>query len=308
MIEFQHDQHGGWTPNPEGVQFFIDQEPARGSFQDWAPHLVGAGAKQELIALYKAWKDVNNGQYIDYVAQTIGDCTSQGTGHGIDLVEAILIAIGHKKLEFRQICTEALYGAGRATANMLGTRGDGCYGAAMAEAAKTIGVASRQDLGEYDGARARQWGSTGLPADVKSLCSQHRLLNYGKVSTWDEYVDALASLRPVAVCSNQGFTLVRDQDGFCRPKGSWPHCMLHCGARQDKRPGGLIFQSWGPESPTGPLVYDQPPNSFWADRDVVEEMLAAGDSWALDGFGGWAGPGLPDRWSWGGFATPTLAA
>lgn len=304
---FDPNVHGGWTPCPEGVEFFVAQDPSRASFQTAAPHLVGAGDKIDQALLYKAWKEVNDGKYIDYVAQTIGDCTSQGHAHGLDLVQAILIAMGHKRLAFKQICTEALYGAGREKANMLGTRGDGCYGAAMCEAAKTIGVASRDDLGAYDGGRARQWGSSGLPAAVKALCSKHLLLNYAKITTFDGLCDAQAGMMPVTVCSNQGFTIVRDDDGFCRPKGSWSHCMLICGVRRGSRPGACIFQSWGPDCPTGPLALDQPPNSFWADADVVEEMLAAGDSWALDGFGGWDGPGLPDRWAWDDFAAPAAA-
>lgn len=304
---FDFAQHGGWTPNPEGVDFFIAQNPVRSSFQASAPHLVGTGADKELILLYKAFKDVNGGKYIPYDAQTIGDCPSMGFGHGSDLLQALQIVQGHQKEQFRQICTEALYGAGRQCANMLRSWSDGCYGAPMAEALKTIGAASRDDLGPYDGQRAKKWGYSGIPDDVRALCAQHKIDDYAKVTSWGEYVDAMANLNPVIICSNRGFTLTRDQDGFCRPSGSWAHCMLHSGARQDKRPGGCIFQSWGPNMPTGPLTLDQPPNSFWADRDVVESMIDAGDAWAIKGFNGWAGAGLPVHWTWDDFATPFVS-
>ena len=72
--------------------------------------------------------------------------------------------------------------------------------------------------------------------------------------------------------------------------------------RADARPGACFFQSWGPTQPTGPLTLDQPGNSFWVDRDVVESMIAAGDSWSISQFEGYPGQELPPLWSYAGFA------
>ena len=72
--------------------------------------------------------------------------------------------------------------------------------------------------------------------------------------------------------------------------------------RADARPGACIFQSWGSDVPSGPLALDQPPNSFWADRSVVETMLAARDSWSLSGFVGYPPQSLPESWTYAGFA------
>ena len=122
------------------------------------------------------------------------------------------------------------------------------------------------------------------------------------ITTYGELEDALANGYPVTVCSDQGFTLERDAQGFCLPQGTWAHCMLIVGVRADERPGACIFQSWGNTVPSGPLALDQPPNSFWADRAVVEHMLGMQDSWALSNFEGYPEQDLPAHWTYEGFA------
>ena len=74
--------------------------------------------------------------------------------------------------------------------------------------------------------------------------------------------------------------------------------MVFIGLRFDQ-PGALIGQSWGPDTPGGPLVMDQPSFSFWADRRTVEGMLAAGDSWALSKAPAFKARPLPARWTYG---------
>jgi len=183
-----------------------------------------------------------------------------------------------------------------------GSFSDGAVGAWAAKAVSTIGTVDRDLVGPYDGQRAKSWGARGVPDTIKSQAGQHKVTTVSLIQTYEELEDALANGYPVTVCSNQGFTLQRDQDGFCRPKGSWGHCMLIVGVRADSRPGACIFQSWGSEMPSGPLGLDQPPNSFWAERDVVSSMLAMQDSWALSQFEGYPGQVIPDHWSYRGFA------
>lgn len=50
----------------------------------------------------------------------------------------------------------------------------------------------------------------------------------------------------------------------------------------------LVEQSWGQNTPDGPLYLDQPDNSFWIDYDVADKMLREQDSFALSVF-----PGFP---------------
>ena len=291
---------GGWVHSPDEVAKHL-ATLAKPTFAEAAPHLSGAGTDKTVL-LYKAFKDVNGG-YIPYAAQQIGDCVSFGFGHGVDLLECVQIAIGHKAEALEQTATEAVYGMARVDigGGQLG-RGDGAIGAWAAKAVSTIGTLSRDVVGPYSGQRAKQWGASGVPADIKAKAGDHKVKTATLVSTYEELEDALANGYPVPVCSNQGFTMTRDEQGFCRPRGVWGHCMLIVGVRADDRPGACIFQSWGPGTPSGPLALDQPSNSFWADRDVVARMLAMQDTWALSNFDGYPGQVLPAHWSYAGFA------
>lgn len=292
---------GGWRHDPEEVARALAGMP-RPLFAASAPGLARSGAGKTVL-LYKAFKDVNGGQYIDYPAQTIGDCVSHGFGHGVDLLGAVQISIGKKAEEFKQTATEAIYGMARV--DIGGERGsysDGAVGAWAAKAVSTIGTVDRDVVGPYDGKRAKDWGARGVPSDIKQKAAEHKVQTTSLVTTFEELEDALANGYPVTVCSNQGFTLTRDSDGFCRPRGRWGHCMLIVGVRNDTKSGACIFQSWGSDVPSGPLALDQPPNSFWAERSVVESMLSMQDSWSLSSFEGYPTQVLPTHWSYDGFA------
>jgi len=292
---------GGWRKDPAEVARVLAGMP-RPTFSASAPGLARSGAGKTVL-LYKAFRDVNGGDYIDYPAQTIGDCVSQGFGHGIDLLESVEISMGKKPQRFVQTATEAIYGMARVdVGGERGSDSDGAVGAWAARAVCSIGTVSRELLGPYDGQRAKHWGRDGVPDEVRKKAAAHRVMTTSLVTAYEDLEDALANGYPVTVCSDQGFTLERDADGFCRAEGTWGHCMLIVGVRADDRPGACIFQSWGSEAPTGPLALDQPPNSFWAERDVVAAMLAQADSWSLSNFDGYPPQTLPMHWTYDGFA------
>jgi hypothetical protein len=101
----------------------------------------------------------------------------------------------------------------------------------------------------------------------------------------------------VTICAKQGFTLHHDQDGFSQVRGTWGHCMLIAGVRFD-RPGACIMQSWGPDMPDAPCALDLPSLSFWADQQVLERILAKGDSWAMSKTPGFVQRPLPEHWNY----------
>ncbi len=284
----------GWLGIDAIQRTFASQFPALAAA---APGLVAQARGPSPILLYKAWHDVL-GKAPDYPAQQIGDCVSFGHGHANDLLQCIEIALG-EPAEFRETDTEFIYATSREVAGILGS-GDGSYGAAAVKAMMTTGLVSREMLGDqgaYDGKRAKEWGRSGAPAGVKAKAAPFKLGSAALVSTWDELVGALTNGYPVTICSDQGFTLHRDQDGFCQARGSWGHCMFIAGVRFD-RPGACILQSWGPDVPDGPLGLDQPSFSFWAEQSVVERMLAQGDSWALSKAPDFVARPLPEHWSY----------
>ena len=257
------------------------------------------------VLLYKAWVDVI-GSYISYPRQLIGDCVSFGHSHGYDLLQCVEIALSDPGIKDRpakvaqadiECATEYVYAASRRAAGMLGSWSDGSFGSAAVKAMTTGGVAPRSAIGPYDGQRAKKWGHDGPPAELDRLAANYRLGGSALVRTWDELFAALVNGYPVTVCSNQGFTLQRDNEGFCAPRGSWGHCMLICGIKNGNRPGALIAQSWGDSMPSGPVALDQMTYSFWADKNVVESMLAAGDSWALSAAPYFVPRPIPAHWS-----------
>lgn len=285
----------GWLGADEVQQTFAAQHPA---LADAAPGLFAdAPPDGAPILLYKAFKDVI-GKFPVYPAQEIGDCVGFGHGHGVDLLQCVEIALGEPS-EFRETDTEFIYATSREAAGILG-RQDGSYGSAAVSAMTTYGVVSREMLGAdgpYSGQRAKQWGYSGAPQAIKALAAAFKLGSAARVGTWDELTAAIRNGYPVSICSNQGFSLQRDADGFCPPKGSWGHCMVIAGVRFD-RPGACILQSWGPDQPVGPTALDQPSYSFWADKAVVERILAQGDSWALAKAPQFVARTLPPSWSY----------
>lgn len=284
----------GWLGADEVQRGFAARRP---TFVQAAAGLVRDDAGGPPVLLYKAFRDVL-GSYPAYPAQQIGDCVGFGHGHGLDLLQCVEIALGEAS-DFRESSTEFIYAASREAAGILGNR-DGSYGSAAVSAMSTIGVASREMLGAgggYSGERAKSWGYYGAPAELKAKAAAFKLGSAARVTTWAELTAAMRNGYPVTICSNQGFTMARDRDGFCAARGSWGHCMLIAGVRFD-RPGACILQSWGPDQPAGPLALDQPSYSFWADRAAVESILAQGDSWALARAPEFAPRPLPERWSY----------
>ncbi len=274
------------------------------SFAEWRPTLSKAASslirdarEDSPILLYQAFRDVL-GEYPAYPAQGIGDCVGFSHGHGLDMLQCIEISLG-TPASFRESSTEFIYAASREVAGLLDDR-DGSYGSAAVASMSMIGVASREVLGRngaYSAERAATWGRDGIPAEIKARASGMRLGAAARVSCWVELVAAMRNGYPVTVCSNRGFSSQRDAEGFCPAEGYSGHSMLIGGVRFD-RPGACLLQSWGPDDPIGPLAMNQPGYSFWADLDIIEDMLAQGDSWAMSRTPRFAARALPEHWSY----------
>lgn len=91
FVPFEPCHLCGWVNHPAGVAYQLSRMPYP-YFRTAAANLMGADADRDLL-VYKAWKDVL-GSYPDYHRQEIGDCTSFGSGHNVDLTECVQIALG----------------------------------------------------------------------------------------------------------------------------------------------------------------------------------------------------------------------
>jgi hypothetical protein len=267
------------------------------SFSSAAPNLMGA---DQDVYLYRAWKTVL-GQYPDYVAQQIGDCTSFGSGHAIDVLQCVEIALGNQPIGYQETCTEAIYGMGREVGGMLGG-GDGCYGVAVAKALTTMGAVPRKLVGPYSGQRAKQWGRSGVPASIKTAAADFKVGATTLVTTLEEMDAALANLYPCAGGFSQGFSMHRDANGVCRQQGRWGHEEA-CVARRTRNGTReyLLLQSWGDGVPDGPQTDDQPSYSFWVVDAAMADILSQRDFLAFSAFGGFEKREVPAAWTYKDF-------
>lgn len=286
----------GWVDHPDRYQMVRTFAPP---LAQSSPALMEAPPVENSL-LYKAWKDVN-GSYPSYVAQQIGDCTSFGSGHANDLSMAIEMVLGTPWV-WEETCTEAIYGMGREIAGMLGG-GDGCYGVAVAKALVTMGAVPRSLVGPYSGQRAKDWGRSGVPADIKKAAADHKLGNAALVTSLAELDAALANGYPAAGGFSQGFTMHRDSNGMCSQSGRWGHEECFCAKRvRNGQAEYLLLQSWGDNVPDGPLSDDQPSFSFWVTANAMSSILSQQDTLVFSGAAGFQKRTIPDSWTIGDFA------
>lgn len=255
-----------------------------------APHLMGTWDGKTSFSLWAVAKKVL-GKELPAQRQTLGTCVSRGWSLALNLLQCSMIAQGGA-FEFRPVAHAPIYGGSREIAGILAPPGrDGSFGGAAARSVKEIGNAYLDELNDsYDSDKlAGQMGHKGVPADVKKLCSDNLVKDTTQVKTFEEAANLIFNGYPVPVCSNQGFTMTRDKDGFCKPQGSWAHCM--CFASVIVLPSGKrglgCGQSWGQNTPSGTLLSGCPDYVFGVDEETCNRMLRGGDSYGVANFDSW---------------------
>lgn len=285
----KYDALCGWVNDPAEVTAVLARLPMP-IFGVSSEDVTGSG-KGKVALLYKAVEKVV-GKFPDYVPQAIGDCVSFGFRTCIDVLKCVEIVTGEREEWKAETATEPIYGGSRVEIGGGRLRGDGSVGAWAAEWVSKYGVLLRQvydgvDLTEYSGSRAKDWGRRGCPDELEGVAREHPVETVSMVTTYEDARDAIANGYPVAVCSNQGFTSTRDNEGFAKARGSWAHCMAFIAVDDaHRRPGLLCMNSWGQTWISGPTRHDQPAGSFWVDAEVCDDMLSGEDSFALSSFVG----------------------
>lgn len=297
----------GWIESPKEVERVCESLPTPFMTSEIAPDAKG----DTNALLYKFVRKII-GTDAPKGPQKIGDCVSWGWGNLVNYVmclqifkalklanlltvpdRALMTAGEHKALllqrdqivgQYEETATESIYALSRVEiGGQRGSYSDGSVGAWAAKAVSTKGLLSRDYLqkaglgGAYNPQRAKDWGAKGLPDNLEPDALKHTVKTVSMVTSVDQAIALIQNGYPVAICSNQGFNTTRDQQGFCRPQGIWNHCMLLVGYRSD-RPGFCTSQSWGANSPSGPLDLEQPDNTFWQDAEVTERILRQRDS------------------------------
>jgi hypothetical protein len=310
----------GYDPDPEGTREFLEtlEHPL---FGDAAPEVM-RNAKGRDTFLYrhadKASRAVYGKPFEVWNQGSIGTCVAFGWGMGSYIGQSVDWTQGEMAEPPRLVSPEAIYGgsrtAGRVPPVQFAGYSDGSYGAAAARwvqgtKAGVGGILYRQkygsvDLTNYEIPRAKEWGNSGVPADLAKLAQQHTAQGVALCDSWQSLCAAVENGLCVPVCSNVGFaaTNVRDADGFLPRGGSWAHCMVVIGVRYkvngSPRDGALVCNSWGPNWCRGPRwPEDMPEGCFWADRKDIESILAQGDSFVIAGASGWHARDL-DNGAW----------
>lgn len=258
-----------------------------------------------LEAVTKLQKDWRRG------AQGIGDCLSWAFELGATVSTATDIVLRKQPWLWRgEFATEPIYGGARVEARGKSHGGwsDGASGSGGAAFITRYGCLRRHnyslitgldehDLQTYSAEKAKQWGAYGCGGRndnglLDNVAMEFPVKECLLVNNATDARRAILNGYPVVVCSGQGFTATRDDEGFCKPRGSWAHAMLIVGyfVSPSGRIGFIIANSWG-VSNKGPCPYSSVKAiqncSFGVDYDVVDSMLSSwNDSWLLTGVNG----------------------
>ncbi len=290
----------GYTPRPDESAAFVRALP-RPTLAQAGPEILEKAREDVPVFLYRARNEAyahfNGGAQWKSEKQGIGDCVSHGWAGSCDTHLAVMWKNGETS-EWKEASTESIYGGSRVEARGVNRGGysDGSYGAAAGKWVNQWGVTFRQpydkfDLTKYSARLAKDWGNFGNGGDgdngqFDNEAKKHPIKGVVLIRNFKEAAAAIQSGHPIAVCSGQGFSSTRDNQGFARPSGRWSHCMRFEGVRFD-RPGLLCQNSWGPNWNSGPkFPADQPDGSFWVDAATVDSMLRGNDSFAVSGYEG----------------------
>jgi len=278
----------GWVHDPAAIEALQSEMP------ELPTHLYSEGTEIEEMFLFEAAKTLD-GEYKSTHHQTKNDCTSHGVGGGID--EAQMNLLLESDFVFAEACTEDIYGG--AVVNIGRSRGDN--GAVVAYALRycnTIGYLPRGrytlpsgkvfDCRKYNGDLAASLSNTGISQELLNL-PRRKIATAIPVRSAADAVALLKKRVPIVNGSNRGFTLQRDAQGFCAPKGVWRHCVYFNGFIAGRRPGFNYQQSWGPMVPQGNEKVKTPSGreillpkgNFLVDWDVFDKMCQTGETWGI---------------------------
>jgi hypothetical protein len=281
--------HFGWVDDPDAVRHCL-VEMECGTFRETAAFAARQDGPED-VYLWESVRTVTGDLLPARNQKSVGSCVAFATASAIEFLSCVQLDIGGAAT-YHDLVQEVIYGGSRVEIGGGRIRGDGSIGAWAARWVKDYGVVprglhGRHDLRLYDENRCREYGRRGVPDDLEPLAKEHPVRSVANVRSWEECRAAILNGYPVLVCSSQGFTMDRDEDGFCNPRGRWYHAMAVVGVRGGTRPGGFLLNSWGPDAHRGPVHPAGAPRcGFWADADVLERMLAQGDSWAFSRFEG----------------------
>lgn len=222
----------------------------------------------------------------------VHNCTSFGSKNAVEYLNIMQIIQGVIS-EFKYVFPPYIYGSSRVLIGNSQLWGDGSTGAWSASAVNKYGTISNDEAGiVYSGNVAKSWGYNGPPKVDIPLGQTHLVRSTAPCLTWDDICNALSNCMTIIVCSNQGFTMHPQADGFHAPSTPWGHCMaitLYDEGDDEIEPHVGILNSWGDVMGS---VVDFRTKEKWAvgmlrvRKNVVLQMLQEQDSFIFSHYDG----------------------
>lgn len=194
--------------------------------KDMVIYYVVSVFKKEVkdIDVYNIEVEDDNSYIVDGIS--VHNCVSRGWSRAVDNLQCMLILSG-SPLEYKFISHAYIYGNAKDIGHDLSPQ-DGAVGAWASHAVIERGVITNEDCNDKDADYddlAVKWGAQGVPTNFQTMGKQHLVKTSALVTTPEEARDALVNGYPIPVCSDQGFQMTRDSEGYCAPQGSWGHSL-----------------------------------------------------------------------------------
>lgn len=280
----------GWIEDPVEVKRVVTANGIQ-PFQTVAAACMGDTKPTKPVVLSRYMEEIWGKDTWIYNQGSCGSCVANGAGMAAEILVAQDIVENGAENPGHLDCMSIYWGS-RVEIGGGSLWGQGSVGVWAAQWLQKFGCVVRKkyesvDLSEYSSSLCCSgYARKGVPEDVETVAKVHPVQHYAAIKTCDEAIAALCNGYPVTVASNQGFSNRRDENGFVRPQGRWPHQMLVI-AYDPTDDSFVILNSWGLEWISGPKPDWMPEGSFKVKRATLEQMFRAGDSWALSNLKGW---------------------
>lgn len=290
----------GVTPKTAAVEEAIRAKP---TLHARFPKLVGKWDGKSSINHLDAVRKVLGDQAEDIVQyQPRGTCGGRaGSGVG-DVLQCVLIAMG-KRAHFKRVSHAGVYYFARKLFGMLSgdwrdDDGDGVASGSVPKAMARYGLVTRDEstdahwygTGSDDLACQLGAGMKGeLARQLEEMAKDNIITEWSPVASAQEAADGIAAGGVLIGSDSQGFTMSRDNEGCCSPRGVWQH--YHFRPSINVLPSGRkvfgYFQSWGKTTPSGPQLSGHFNNCFGVDFAVQDKCIRNGDYAVVFGFPLW---------------------
>lgn len=242
------------------------------------------------------------GDFLPAHFQRRGMCGGHAGSKTGELLQAIKIASGlAPKSSYRPISHGWMYAKARERSRIL-SKEDGVLGGTIPPTMAEAGNLTLFESGEDKLTPAKideiafDWGYRGAPKTLAETAADNIVKSYAQVGSFEEACDAIYNGSVICISDSQGFSMTRDSRGICRPQGTWYHYHVFAGIWVIGNQMGLVYvQSWGPNTPDGPLLEGYPAWCFGVDPQTSDRMIRNGEAHAVSMMDDWAP--APIAWS-----------